>query len=79
LCMQIIATAGKEQEMHGRSILDRECEFRRLIAIFAELNNVVSRQFYGRTTTEDKIFLEQNEISDIALEVAHVICKDSKR
>lgn len=79
LCMQIIATAGKEKEAYGHSILDKECDFRKLIVLFAELNNVVSRECCGRSTAEDALFLQKNQVSDIALEVAYVICGNSKR
>lgn len=79
LCMQIIATAGKEKASYGHSVLDKEYDFRRLIALFAELNNVVSREYCGRSTAEDAQFLQKNQISDIALEVAYVICRNSKR
>ena len=79
LCMQIIATAGKEKTAYGHSVLDKEYDFRRLIALFAELNNVVSREYCGRSTAEDAQFLQKNQISDIALEVAYVICTNSKR
>lgn len=79
LCMQIIATAGKEKANYGHSILDKEFDFRRLIALFAELNNVVNRKHCGRATEEDLLFLKKNQISDIALEVAYVICTNSKR
>ena len=79
LCMQIIGTAGKEMEAYGHSVLDRECDFRKLIALFAEINNVVSRQYYDRATAKDALFLKEKQVSDIALEVAYVICKNSKR
>ena len=79
LCMQIIATAGKEMEAYGTSVLDRENDFRRLIALFAEMNNVVSRKSSGREKTEDAVFLKENQVSDIALEVAYVIYGNSKK
>ena len=44
LCMQVIATAGKEKALYGNCILDRECDFRKLMELFTELNHVVYRR-----------------------------------
>lgn len=42
ICMQIIATAGKEMEMFGSSILDYVSEYHELIEIFARLNQIIT-------------------------------------
>lgn len=73
ICMQIIATAGKEMESYGKSILDRENEFRKLIVLFTELNHVVYRRYHGKTTEADKKFIIDNQISDVAIEVAEAV------
>ena len=73
LCMQIIVTAGKEQATYGRSVLDRENDFRRLIALFTELNNVIYRKHHGGMTLADEVFLKENTISELALEVAEAV------
>ena len=73
LCMQIIATAGKEKAACGHSILDKECDFRRLIALFTELNHVVYRKHQLGLSEEDAAFLEKNSISKEALEVAEAV------
>ena len=87
LCMQIIATAGKEQVAYGYSVLDREYDFRRLIALFAELNHVVCRKHNNGTMLnsktdytkaadtkeKDDLFLQENKISDIAIAVAESV------
>ncbi|MBQ3558064.1 MAG: DUF4422 domain-containing protein [Agathobacter sp.] len=73
LCMQIIVTAGKEQATYGRSVLDRENDFRRLIALFTELNNVIYRKHHGGMTLADEDFLKENTISELALEVAEAV------
>lgn len=73
LCMQIIVTVGKEQAAYGHSILDGETDFRRLIALFAELNNVTYRKHHGGMTLEDEDFLKRNRISELAQEVAEVV------
>jgi len=73
VCMQIIATAGKEMDVYGKSILDRENEFRNLIMLFTEVNHVVYRKHKGTHTKQDDMFLEKNQISDVALEVAEAV------
>lgn len=73
ICMQIIATAGKEMALYGTSILDNENEFRKLIALFTELNNVVYRKHHGKSKEDDEMFLAKNQISDVALQVAESV------
>lgn len=73
ICMQIIATAGKEKELYGRSILDSETDYKRLIRLFSELNHIVCRQMTGEKSLEDEIFLQENHISDVALAVARTV------
>ena len=82
LCMQIIATAGKEKAAYGYSVLDKEDDFRRLIALFTELNHVVSRKHKigsmlsskaADTKKKDDLFLQEKEISDIAIAVAESV------
>ena len=73
ICMQIIATCGKEMEFYGYSVLDRETEFRKLIALFTELNNIVYRKNRGISTEEDSSFLKENQISDVALMVSEAV------
>lgn len=70
ICMQIIATAGKEQEVYGRTFLDRVSEYRELIQLFTRLNQVISRKEQGTATAEDTAFLEENQISDVAVQTA---------
>lgn len=73
LCMQIIATAGKEMEVYGTSILDIENEFRNLIALFTELNNIVSRRHHDKSMEMDEHFLKENQISEVAIDVAEAV------
>ncbi len=75
LCMQIISTAGKEQEAYGSSVLDSENEFRRLITLFTELNNIVYRKHHDKSTIEDERFLKANHISQVAYDVAESVYK----
>lgn len=73
ICMQIIATAGKEMEVSGRSILDYETDYRVLMEIFSELNRIVARQMCGNETEKDRSFLAEHHISDIAVAFARTI------
>lgn len=79
LCMQIIATAGKEMEVYGKCVLDRENEFHKLIALFTELNNIVYRKHHGKSTTEDTLFLEENQMSEVAIQSAEAVYESVTR
>jgi hypothetical protein len=78
ICMQIIATAGKEMEVYGHSILDKVSEYHELIEIFTRLNQIVTLQ---KQSQQEKMhgdeqlrtFIEKNHISDVALKVAEKI------
>lgn len=70
LCMQVIATAGKEREIYGSSILDRENSFAGLMQIFTGINAIVYRYRNRLETKEDVFFLKKYGISRVALEVA---------
>ena len=73
ICMQIIATVGKEQELYGTSILDRIREYRELIAFFIKLNQITTRRMQGTITAEDEAFLQKNNVSEIARMVAESV------
>lgn len=75
ICMQVIATAGKELEVYGKSVLDRECEFRALMNLFARINLIALHKEQGKLTQEDEQFLCKNEVSEVAMEVARVVCR----
>ena len=77
LCMQIIATAGKEQALYGYSVLDRQQDFRELIALFSRLNQIIQRKHMDVCDEDirekDKQFLQENEISEVAIEIADAV------
>ena len=73
LCMQIIATAGKEKQAYGCSLLDRVCDFRMLMKLMTELNHVIYRRHQGESNEADKRFLEENQISEVAIAVAEAV------
>lgn len=70
LSMQVIATAGKEQEAYQTNILERENRFRELMRIFEGLNRVVYHYRNGMETREDIRFLKENGISELAIQIA---------
>lgn len=75
LCMQIIATAGKEQETYGHNILDRVNEYRELIEIFTRLNAIVYRQHKNEMFETDLQYLESMQITQVALDIAESVYK----
>lgn len=77
LCMQIIATAGREKELLGHCILDEENRYSELIALFERINQLVYRYRNGVQGDEDKMFLQQQCVSKTALEIAVMMHRDS--
>lgn len=75
VCMQVIATAGKELQVYGTSILDTECDFRNLMHLFARINLIALRKEQDKITKEDEQFLYEHKISEVAMEVARIVCR----
>lgn len=78
ICMQIIATAGMEMEVYGTSILDRISEYQELIELFARLNQIITKSMQVQDSQEeigeeDKVFLQEKGISDVAISVAKTV------
>lgn len=63
LSMQVIATALKEREQYGYSILDKIRDYRELMKIFSSLNRMVTE---GRTDYPD-------DVSPLAIDIAKKI------
>lgn len=78
ICMQIIATAGKELEVYGHSVLDRITEYHELIELFTRLNQIVTRKMQGQDVHADEVFLEKNHISDVAIQIATQVYQATK-
>lgn len=70
LCMQIIATAGKERECYGKHILQQESEYRSLMNLFSGLNRVASAFWHRTQTKEDEEFLRAQPFSAVAIGIA---------
>lgn len=79
LCMQIIATAGKEREEYGDCILDRENRFARLMQIFEGINRCVYRYRNQKETADDVLFLKRYAVSEVALRIALMIPGDNEK
>lgn len=73
LAMQIIATAEQEMKSYGSSILDMECEFKKLVSIFSKLNYMVSTELENPGNEEAAAYYQRPEISEIAVEIAKFI------
>lgn len=79
LCMQVIATAGKERQLYGSSILDRENRFAKLMHLFAGINDVIYRYRNHLESQEDILFLKKYGISKVALAVAAKLPGDEEK
>lgn len=77
LAMQVIATAGKEKELYGASVLDQECRFDGLMRLFEGINQVVYHYRNGMENKKDIDFLKKEKITEVAIGVAIAIQKDS--
>lgn len=78
LSMQVIATAGEEQQHYGSSILDRINDFRGLMDLFGRLNQIVSHYRNRRETPDDIAFLRRSGISEIAVRIAVMILRENQ-
>ncbi len=79
LCMQVIATAKQEQKHYGTNVLESGRSFAELMKLFAGLNHVVCNYQNGRNTREDVCFLQKNDVSEIAVQIAVMILKEDKK
>lgn len=78
LSMQVIATAGKEQEQYGTNILAKENRFAELMRLFEGVNRVVYHYRNGMEGAEDVHFIRKYGISEIALAIAVMIPGDGR-
>ena len=81
LCLQAVSTANLELESSGGRFLDRRREYEEVIRFLRRLNSIVQKLIRGEMLQleEDKKWLEQEEVSDIALLAAiriHAINKE---
>lgn len=71
LCMQIIATALKERETTGNTILDRENDYSKLIKLFSNVNSFVAKDRAG--TLRDKTKIGFDNVSQVMWNIAYTI------
>ena len=69
LCLQAVSTANLELASNGESFLDMRKEYLEVIRFFRQLNAIVQKVIRGETQdiVQDKAWLEQEKVSDIAL------------
>ena len=75
LSMQVISTCDLEQQQYGSSVLDRTTDFRELMRYFSRLNAIAARERDGELTEEDRCYLRDENVSQIALQIAGQIAK----
>ncbi len=69
LCLQAVSTANLELANNGECFLDMRKEYMEVIRFFRQLNSIVQKIIRGETQdiVQDKAWLEQEKVSDIAL------------
>ena len=75
LSMQVISTCDLEKKQYGSCVLDRTTDFRELMRYFSRLNEIAVRERDGETTEEDRCYLRDENISQIALQIADQIAQ----
>lgn len=75
LCMEIIAIAGLEQEKYGTNLLEQCNEFDKLMHFGNELNRLALSVIHGEEDVILKQWAKENQVSDVALEVAAAVMR----
>lgn len=70
LCMQIIATAGLEQQTYGSNLLDKMRDYRELMHWCNELNRYSIGILRGEDVTELSLWVETQGITEVAKKVS---------
>ena len=70
LCMQIIATAGLEQQCYGTNILDKTRDYRELMHWCNELNRYSIGILRGEDVSDLKLWVESQRITEVAKKVS---------
>lgn len=82
ICLQAVSTANLELANNGECFLDFRKEYQEVICFFRQLNGIVQRAIRGDTQSlaENKKWLEQEHVSDIALRAAiRIYAADAKQ
>lgn len=72
LCLQAVSTANLELANNGECFLELRKEYQEVICFLRQLNGIVQRAIRGdmQSLAEDRKWLEQEQVSDIALRAA---------
>lgn len=70
LCMQIIATAGLEQQTYGTNLLDKIRDYRELMHWCNELNRYSIGILRGEDVTDLRLWVENQGITEVARKVS---------
>jgi len=70
LCLQAVATARLEQASYGTSFLEKRNDYTSVISYFQHLNAIAKRRVTGMETADDRLWLAQNAVTDIAIQAA---------
>ncbi len=79
LAMQVIATAGLEDDEYGDHILNHERNFDRLMQIFGTLNRYTTLRLNGIPNPKEEGFIRENNITPVAVNVAETIAPHRDR
>lgn len=74
LCLQAVSVANLEKAAYGSSFLDRICHYEDVIGYFRQLNFIVNLAKQRKECFEDKKWIADNKVSEIALKAAIRIC-----
>lgn len=75
LCLQAVSTANLEENAYGTSFLEKRNSYEAVMDYFRHINAVVQRRLAGNMTVEDDSWLQEHEVSDLALRAAERIYK----
>lgn len=70
LAMQVIAVCELERQAYGESVLDRIRRFEELMRYFNGINEAVNACKMGCLSEQDRCFLRENQVSEIAIEAS---------
>lgn len=74
LSMQVIATCSQEMEHSGESVLDRISKFDDLMHYFSMINKIAAKKQRNAPLNKIEInFQKENEISDLAMQIADML------
>lgn len=70
LCLQAVSTANLEQQQYGGSFIEGRNTYARVIAFLRRLNEIANRGIQDSLTEQDRQWLVEEQVSDIAIQAA---------